>query len=74
MEEVKKSTLSTLTELQAVGEAFAESFDLEEVRSTWNRACKAVAGTSFKGSLTKILKGVEHQNIKMSRKIASRND
>ena len=66
MEEVRKSRLSTLTELKAVVEAFAESINPKEVkrsaRSTWNhaRACRAVAGTSFKGSLKKILKGLEH--------------
>ena len=66
MEEVRKRGPSTLTELKAVVEAFAESVDPEEVkrsaRSTWNRAraCRAVAGTSFKGSLKKILKGLEH--------------
>ena len=66
MEEVRKRGPSTLTELKAVVEAFAESVDLEEVRrsarSTWNRAraCRAVAGTSFKGSLKKILKGLEY--------------
>ena len=38
------------------------------VRSIWKsaRACRAVAGASFEGSLKKILKGLEHQNIKMS--------
>ena len=61
-------------------DAFAESVDPEEVRrsarSTWNfaRACRAVAGASFEGSLKKILKGLEYQNIKMSRKIESRNE
>ena len=66
MEEVKKSRPSTLTKLKAVVEAFAESVDPEEVkrsaRSTWNRAraCRAVAGTSFKGSLKKILKGLKN--------------
>ena len=66
MEEVRKSRPSTLTELRAVGEAFAESVDPKEAKrsakSTWNRArsCRAVAGTNFKGSLTKILKGLEH--------------
>ena len=32
------------------------------VRSTWNyaRACRAVAGASFEGSLKKILMGLEH--------------
>ena len=66
MEEVRKSRPSTLTELRAVGEAFAESVNTEEVKrsakSTWNgaRACRAVAGTTFKGSLKKILKGLEH--------------
>ena len=46
------------------------------VRSTWKSArdCYAVASASFKGSLKKILKGLEHYNIKMSRKIGSRND
>ena len=45
-----KSRPSTLTELKAVVEAFAESVDPEEVkrsaRSTWKRAraCRAVAG------------------------------
>ena len=42
MEEVRKSRPSTLTELKAVVEAFAESVDPKEVkrsaRSTWNRA------------------------------------
>ena len=53
MEEVRKSRPSTLTELKAVVEAFAESVEPEEVRrsarSTWNpaRACRAVAGESF---------------------------
>ena len=66
MEEVRKSRPSTLTELRAVGEAFAESVDPKEVKrsakSTWNRAraCRAVAGTSFKGSLKKILKGLKN--------------
>jgi len=66
MEKLRKSRPSTLTELKAVVEAFAESVDPEEVkrsaRSTWNRAraCRAVAGTSFKGNLKKILKGPEH--------------
>ena len=66
MEEVRKSRPSTLTELKALGEAFAESVDSEvmkrSAKSTWNRAraCRAVAGTSFKGSLKKILKGLEH--------------
>ena len=54
-------------------EAFAESVDPEEVkrsaRSTWNRA-----SASFEGSLKKILKGLEHSNIKTSRKIESRKD
>ena len=66
MEEVRKSRPSTLTELKAMVEAFAERDDLEEVRrsarSTWNRAraCRAVASASFEGSLQKILKGLEH--------------
>ena len=66
MEKVRKSRPSTLTKLKAVVGAFAESVDPEEVkrsaRSTWNRAraCRAVAGTSFEGSLKKILKGLEH--------------
>ena len=67
MEEVRKSRPSTLTiKLKAVVEAFAESVDPEEVkrsaRSTWNRAraCRVVAGASFKGSLKKILRGLEH--------------
>ena len=66
MEEVRKSRPSTLTELKAVVEAFAESVDLEEVRrsarSTYNlaRASRAVAGESFQGSLMKILVGLEH--------------
>ena len=57
MEGVRKSRPSTLTiKLKAVVEAFAKSVDPEEekrsARSTWNRAraCKAVSGTSFKGS------------------------
>ena len=59
MEEVRKSRPSTLTELKAVGEASAESVNPEEVKrsakSTWNcaRACRVVAGTSFKGSQKK---------------------
>ena len=66
MEEVRKSRPSILTELKAMVEAFAESVDPGEVKrsskSTWNRAraCRVVAGTSFKGSLKKILKGLEH--------------
>ena len=66
MEEVRKSRPSTLTELKAMVEAFAESVDLEEVRrsarSTWNcaRACRAATSASFEGSLKKILKGLEH--------------
>ena len=66
MEEVRKRGPSTLTELKAVLEAFAQSVDPEEVkrsaRSTWyrTRACRAVAGESFKGSLLKILVGLEH--------------
>ena len=48
---------------------------MEEVRkSNRARACGAVAGASFEGSLKKILKGLEHLNSKMSRKIESRND
>ena len=53
MEEARKSRPSTLNELKAVLEAFAESVDPEEVRrsarSTYNcaRACTAVAGESF---------------------------
>ena len=80
MEEVRRSRPSGLIKLKAVVEVFAESVDPVEVKksakSTWNRAraCRAVAGTSFKGSLKKILKGLEHQNIKMSRRIESRND
>ena len=80
LEEVRKSRPSTLTELKAVVEAFAESVDPEEVwmsaRSTWNRArvCRAVASASFEGSLKRILKGLEYQNINMSHKIESRND
>ena len=66
VEEVRKRRPSTLTKLNAVVEAFAESVDPEEVkraaRSTWNhaRACRAVAGASFQGSLQKILKGLEY--------------
>ena len=66
VEEVSKRRPSTLTKLNAVVEAFAESVDPEEVkrsaRSTWNRAraCRAVAGTSFEGILKKILMGLEH--------------
>ena len=51
--------------MKAVVEAFAESVDQEEAkrsaRSTWKRAraCKAVAGASFEGSLKKILRGLE---------------
>ena len=66
MEQVRMSRLSTLTELKAVVKAFAESVEPEEVkrsaRSTWNRAraCRAVAGASFEGSLKKTLKGLEH--------------
>ena len=66
LEEVRKSRPSTLTVLKAVVDAFAESVDPEEVRrparSTWNfaRACRAVAGASFQGSLQKILNGLEY--------------
>ena len=66
MEAVRKIRPSTLTELKAVGEAFAESVDSEvmkrSAKSTWNRAraCRAVTSTNFKGSLKKILKGLEH--------------
>ena len=66
MGEVRKSRPSTLTKLKAVVEAFAKSVDPEEVkrsaRSTWNRAraCRAVAGACFQGSLKKILMGLEH--------------
>ena len=73
MEEVRKSrpSTSTLTELKAVADAFAERVEPKEVRrsarSTWHRArvCRAVADASFEDSLKKILKGLEHQNIKM---------
>ena len=64
MEEVRGSRPSGLTKLKAVVEAFSESVNLQKVkrsaRSTWNlaRACRAVAGTSFKGSLKTILKGL----------------
>ena len=74
MEEVRKSRPSTLTELKAMVEAFAERDDLEEVRrsarSTWNRAraFRVVASASFEGILTKILTGPEYSKIKMSRK------
>ena len=37
-------------------------------------ACRAVASASLKGSLKKILKGLEYLNIKMSHKIESRKD
>ena len=82
MEEVRKRGPSTLTELKAVVEAFAESVDPEEVkrsaRSTWYRAracrCRAVASESFEDSLMKLLVGLEHYNINMSRKIKSRNN
>ena len=53
MEVVRKRGPSTLTELKAVVEAFAESVEPEEVkrsaRSTWKRAraYRAVAGESF---------------------------
>ena len=53
MEEVRKRGPSTLTELKAMVEAFAESVDLEEVRRSARstrhraRACGAVAGVSF---------------------------
>ena len=62
---VRKSRPSTLNELKAVVEAFAESVDQGEVKrsakSTWKRAraCKAVASASFEGSLEKILRGLE---------------
>ena len=65
MEEVRKSRPSTLNELKAVVDAFAESVNQGMVkrsaRSTWKRAraCKAVAGASFEGSLEKILRGLE---------------
>ena len=65
MEEVRKSRPATLNELKAVVEAFAESVDQEEVeraaKSTWKRAraCRAVDGASFEGSLEKILRGLE---------------
>ena len=61
---VRNSRLSTLNELKAVVEAFAESVDQGEVkrsaRSTWKRArvCKAVASASFEGSHEKILRGL----------------
>ena len=61
-------------------EAFPESVKPKEVkksaRTTWNRAraCRTIAGTSFEGNLKKILKDLEHQNIKMSHKIESRID
>ena len=64
MEEVRRSRPATLDQLKAVVEAFAESVDQEEVeksaRSTRKRAqaCKAVGGTSFEGSLKKILDGL----------------
>ena len=58
MEEVRKSRPSTLNELKAVVEAFAESVDQEEVKRS-ARACKAVAGASFEGSLEKILRALE---------------
>ena len=63
---VRVEGLLFLTELKALVEAFAESVDPEEVkrsaRSTWKRAraCRAVAGASFEGSLQKILKGLDH--------------
>ena len=53
MEQVRKSRPSTLTELKAVVEAFAESVDPEEVKrsarstSKCARTCKAVAGALF---------------------------
>ena len=74
MEEARKNRRFTLTELKAMVEAFAESFDPEEVkrsaRSTWNRAraFRVVASASFEGILTKILTGPEYSKIKMSRK------
>ena len=56
---MRKSRPSTLTVLKAVVDVFAESLDPEEVRrsarSNLNcaRACRAVAGASFEGSLKK---------------------
>ena len=67
MEEVRKSRPSTLTELKAVVEAFAESVDPEEVKRSARkraRACRAVAGASFEGSLQKILKGLKYYLVK----------
>ena len=71
MEEVRKSRpcTSTLTELKAVADAFAERVEPKEVRrsarSTWHRArvCRAVADASFEDSLKKVLKGQEHQRV-----------
>ena len=66
MEEVRRSRPSGLTKLKAVVEAFSESVNPQKVkrsaRSTWirARACRAVAGASFEGSLKKTLKGLEH--------------
>ena len=61
---VRRSRPSTLTELNAVVETFAESVNPEErsARSSWNhaRVCREVAGASFEDSLNKILKGLEH--------------
>ena len=64
---VRKSRPSTLNELKAVVEAFAESVDQGEVkrsaRSTWKcaRACKAVTSASFESSLEKILRGLKQK-------------
>ena len=44
MEEVRKSRPSTLTELKAVVEAFAESVDPEEVRRSARGAPRIVQG------------------------------
>ena len=59
MEEVRKSKPSTLNELKAVVEAFAESVDQEGLKRSARSTCKAVTGASFEGSLEKILRGLE---------------
>ena len=61
-QEVRKSKPSTLAELKTTVESFAESLNQEEVvKSARHRAsaCRHVGGTTFEGSLKKILRDLD---------------
>ena len=65
MQEVRKSKPSTLAELKTTVESFAESLNQEEVVKSARhlrqraRACRLVGGTTFEGSLKRILRDLD---------------